>query len=113
MKNGGWQQDMIKKPNLQMRSVWSIYPPKKAEKTFGKHPTQKPLELLRRCILAATPENAIILDPFNGGGTTGIATEIVGNHKYIGIDLEQEYLDLTIKRYKELRNNTENGIKLF
>jgi len=62
---------------------------------------------LRRCILASTPENAIILDPFNGGGTTGIAAEIVGNRKYIGIDLEKEYLDLTIKRYNELRENQD------
>ena len=106
MKNGNWAEDMIKKPNLQMRSVWSIYPPKREEKVFGKHPTQKPIELLRRCILASTPENAIILDPFNGGGTTGIATEIVRNRKYIGIDLEQSYLDLTIQRYEEIKNNT-------
>ncbi len=106
MKNGNWAEDMIKKPNLQMRSVWSIYPPKREEKVFGKHPTQKPIELLRRCILASTPENAIILDPFNGGGTTGIATEIIRNRKYIGIDLEQSYLDLTIQRYEEIKNNT-------
>jgi site-specific DNA-methyltransferase (adenine-specific) len=106
MKNGDWYEDFIKKPNLQMRSVWSIYPPKREEKTFGKHPTQKPIELLRRCILASTPENAIILDPFNGGGTTGIANEIIGgNRKYIGIDIEKEYLDLTIKRYDQLKNN--------
>ena len=89
-----------------MRSVWSIYPPKREEKVFGKHPTQKPIELLRRCILASTPENAIILDPFNGGGTTGIANEIVGgNRKYIGIDLEKEYLDLTIQRYNQIKNS--------
>jgi site-specific DNA-methyltransferase (adenine-specific) len=106
MKNGSWAEDMIKKPNLQMRSVWSIYPPKREEKVFGKHPTQKPIELLRRCILASTPENAIILDPFNGGGTTGIATEIVRNRKYIGIDLEQSYLDLTIQRYEEIKNKS-------
>jgi len=106
MKNGDWAEDLIKKPNLQMRSVWSIYPPKREEKTFGKHPTQKPIELLRRCILASTPENAIILDPFNGGGTTGIASEMVGgNRKYIGIDTEKEYLDLSVKRYNKLKNN--------
>jgi site-specific DNA-methyltransferase (adenine-specific) len=106
MKNGNWPEDTIKKPNLQMRSVWSIYPPKKEEKIFGKHPTQKPIELLRRCILAATPENAIILDPFNGGGTNGIASEVVGgNRKYIGIDTEKEYLDLTIERYNQIKSN--------
>jgi len=44
--------------------------PKPDEKLFGKHPTQKPLDLLKRIIIASTNENAIILDPFNGGGTT-------------------------------------------
>jgi len=105
MKNSDWSKDFIKKPGLQMRSVWSIHPPKPVEKTFGKHPTQKPLELLRRCILASTEENAMILDPFNGGGTTGIAAEMIGNRKYIGIDLEKEYLDLSIERHKQYKNN--------
>ncbi len=102
MKNGDWPEDQIKKPGLQMRSVWSINPPKPWEKVFGKHPTQKPIQLLKRIVLASTPINAIILDPFNGGGTTGIATEMVGGRKYIGIDMEKQYLDLTIKRYNEI-----------
>ena len=106
MKNGDWSKDAIKKPNLQMRSVWSINPPKPAEKSFGKHPTQKPLDLLRRCILASTDKDAIILDPFNGGGTTGIASILVGEgRKYIGIDLEKEYLDLSIQRYEQVKNS--------
>jgi site-specific DNA-methyltransferase (adenine-specific) len=111
MKNSDWGTDFIKKPGLQMRSVWSINPPKPYEKTFGKHPTQKPLELLRRIILASTDENAIILDPFNGGGTTGIATILLNsNRKYIGIDLEKDYLDLTLKRLEELQNNNPLSI---
>ena len=54
MKNGDFSSDFIKKPNTQMRSVWAIGTPKKSEKTFGKHPTQKPLDLLERIILAST-----------------------------------------------------------
>jgi site-specific DNA-methyltransferase (adenine-specific) len=104
MKNGDWVGDSIKKPNLQMRSVWSINPPKPYEKTFGKHPTQKPLELLRRCILASTAPDAIILDPFSGSATTGIATMICGEgRKYVGIEMEKEYLDLSIERYNQLQ----------
>ena len=102
MKNGDWKEDFIKKPGLQMRSVWSIYPPKREEKIHGKHPTQKPLELLRRCILASTKKGDIIIDPFNGGGTTGIASKIIKDRKYIGIDLEKKYLDTTIKRYNDI-----------
>ena len=105
MKNGEWGQDFIKKPGLQMRSVWSISPPKPVEKTFGKHPTQKPLELLRRIVMASTNKDAIILDPFNGSATTGIATmQLGGNRKYIGIEMEKEYLDLSIERYNQWKN---------
>jgi site-specific DNA-methyltransferase (adenine-specific) len=107
MKNGTWLEDPMKKPNLQMRSVWSINPPKPVEKTLGKHPTQKPLALLRRCILASTPADSVILDPFNGSATTGIATIMCGeNRKYVGIELEKEYLDLSIQRYEQAKNET-------
>jgi site-specific DNA-methyltransferase (adenine-specific) len=101
IKNSEWKEDFIKKPGLQMRSVWSIYPPKKEEKTFGKHPTQKPLELLRRIVLASTREGDIILDPFNGSGTTGLASKAY-NRKYIGIEMDEKYLDLTIKRHNQM-----------
>jgi site-specific DNA-methyltransferase (adenine-specific) len=104
MKNGNFPEDTIKKPSLQMRSVWSIPTLSKDEKTFGKHPTQKPLALLKRIVKASTKKGDIILDPFNGGGTTGIASKIIGDRKYIGCDLEKQYIDLTIKRYEALQN---------
>src|SRR3989344_4920601 len=105
MKNGNWPEDFIKKPNLQMRSVWAIYPPKKPEKKFGKHPTQKPIELLKRIILASTKSNDIILDPFTGSSTTGIASEIIGKkRRFIGIDTEKEFLDVSVKRFKEIKH---------
>ena len=72
------------------------------EKTFGKHPTQKPLCLLERLVLAATNENDLILDPFNGSGTTGLAA-IKYNRRYIGIDNIEEYLDISKKRYLNLK----------
>ena len=63
--------------------------------------------LLRRCILASTPADAVILDPFNGSATTGIATIMCGeNRKYVGIELEKEYLDLSIKRYEKVKKET-------
>lgn len=100
MKNGEWPEDFIKKPHLQMRSVWAIYPPKKTEKKFGKHPTQKPIELLKRIILASTKPEDAILDPFTGSSTTGIVAYML-KRKFIGIDTEQKYLDLSIKRLKD------------
>lgn len=107
MKNGRFPEDSIKKPDLQMRSVWSIPTPAPSEKEFGKHPTQKPLALLKRIVLASTKPGDIIFDPFNGGGTTGVAATMVGGRKYIGVDVEPDYLDLTIKRYQAL-NHTHN-----
>ena len=75
-----------------MRSVWAIGTPKNGEKQYGKHPTQKPERLLERIILTCSNENDIILDPFCGSCTTGVVA-LKNNRKFIGIDLEQEYLD--------------------
>lgn len=100
MKNGNWGKDFIKKPSKQMRSVWAIGTLKPSEKVFGKHPAQKPLELLRRIVLASTNENDLILDPFTGSSTTGLVALELGR-RFIGIDLEQEYLDLSIKRFEQ------------
>lgn len=101
IKNGLWSEDFIKKPNTQMRSVWAIYPPKKEEKNFGKHPTQKPIDLLKRIILASTDKGDLIVDPFTGSSTTGIAAYALGR-KFIGIDTDKNYLDLSVKRFNEI-----------
>jgi len=111
MKNGNWNGDFIKKPNTQMRSVWAITTPKPDEKKFGKHPTQKPVELLRRIILASTNERAIIIDPFTGSSTTGIVARSL-NRQFIGIDTEKKYLDVSIKRLEELDKNTKNKLNI-
>lgn len=97
MKNGDFSSDFIKKPNTQMRSVWAIGTPKKSEKTFGKHPTQKPLDLLERIILASTNEGDLILDPFMGSATTGVAA-LKHNRKFVGIEKEKEFIELAEKR---------------
>lgn len=101
MKEGDWSADQLKKPGLQMRSVWSIHPPKKEEKKFGKHPTQKPLELLRRVVLSSTKKGDIILDPFAGSSTTGLAA-VMSGRKFVGIDMDKTFLDLSVKRIKDL-----------
>jgi site-specific DNA-methyltransferase (adenine-specific) len=102
MKNGDWSEDKIKKPNLQMRSVWSINPPQTEEKKYGKHPTQKPLDLLRRIVLSSTNEGDVVLDPFAGSSTTGIASAMYGR-KYIGIDTDKNFLELSRKRFNDLK----------
>ena len=91
--------DVMKNMNggKQMKDVWETPLTKSSEKKYGKHPTQKPMELLEKIILASTDEGDLILDPFNGSGTTGIVANKL-NRRYIGIEKEQEYLDLTIRR---------------
>ena len=81
----------------QMKDVWESSLTKSSEKKCGKHPTQKPIEILEKIILASTDENDLILDPFNGSGTTGIVANRL-NRRYIGIEKEKEFLDLTIRR---------------
>ena len=88
--------------NKQMKSLWHITAPKTEEKIYGKHPTQKPMALLERIVLASTKKNDIVLDPFSGSGTTGLAAYKNGR-KYIGIELEKEYLSLTVKRFNDLK----------
>jgi site-specific DNA-methyltransferase (adenine-specific) len=86
--------------NKQMLSLWSIKAPGPAEKIYGKHPTQKPIELLDRIVLASTRTGDIVLDPFSGNGTTGIAA-FKENRQYIGIELEESYINISIKRLKD------------
>jgi len=109
MKNGTWPEDALKKPGLQMRSVWSIGTPKMIEKKFGKHPTQKPSDLLKRIVLASTKKGDVVLDPFTGSSTTGLSAYLYGRN-FIGIDSEKQYLDLSIKRFEELDKNMKNKL---
>jgi site-specific DNA-methyltransferase (adenine-specific) len=101
MKEGEWPEDRLKNPGTQMRSVWSIGTPRRDEKKHGKHPTQKPLALLRRIVLASTQRGDIVVDPFTGSSTTGIAA-VQNGRRFVGIDTETEYLDLSKKRFAEL-----------
>ena len=110
MKNGQWPEDQLKKSGLQMRSIWSINTPKPIEKKFGKHPTQKPEDLLKRIVLASTNKGDLIVDPFTGSSTTGIAAYLLGRN-FIGIDTNKEFLHLSIKRFEELDRNLKNKIK--
>jgi len=91
MKNGDWASDSIKKPNKQMRSVWAITTTKSKEKSYGKHPTQKPESLLERIILASSSAGDIVLDPFCGSGTTGVAA-LRHDRKFLGIDSNDDFL---------------------
>ena len=91
--------EILHEKGNQMRSVWAINTPKKEEKIFGKHPTQKSLDLLRRIVVASTNEGDLVLDPFAGSCTTGVACKMYGR-RFVGIDVEKEYLEVGEKRIK-------------
>jgi site-specific DNA-methyltransferase (adenine-specific) len=81
----------------QMKSVWTIPPPEPWEKKFGKHPTQKPVALLERILLAASFEGDLVLDPFLGSGTSALAA-LRHSRKIVGIDFEATWIQLTLRR---------------
>ncbi len=87
----------------QMRDVWNLPAIAPWEKSCGKHPTQKPLALLSRIILASTRPNEWILDPFAGSSTTGIASNLLGR-RYLGIEREKEFAAMGRKRREEIEN---------
>lgn len=83
--------------NKQMKSVWRLAAPGKDEKLFGKHPTQKPIALVERCILASTNKGDLVLDPFSGSATTALAALRTGR-RFVGIELDASYLALSERR---------------
>jgi len=101
MKNWNVSKDKINNLGKQMRSVWAIPLTPKEEKLGFCHPTQKPIELLKRIIAASSDEGDMVLDPFNGSGTTGIVSVML-RRNYIGIDKNVEFLKMTHERYNQL-----------
>jgi len=93
------------------QDIWSIPTPSGAEKKFGKHPTQKPLILIERIILASTDPGDTVLDPFTGSSTTGVAAIRYGR-SFIGIDIDAEYLELSVKRLDEELDRTRREPRL-
>lgn len=97
--------DLMRSENdgKQMKSVWTIKPPAKAEKVYGKHPTQKPLGLLDRIIRASTNKGDLVLDPFCGSATTGVGCMKTGRN-FVGIESDINYINIA-----KLRIERENG----
>ena len=87
----------------QMTDVWQLPAIGRWEKSCGKHPTQKPLGVLARLIQASTQPGAWILDPFNGSATTGIAANLLGR-RYLGLEIENEFLAMSKARREEIEN---------
>lgn len=94
--------DEIKKKNYgkQVKDVWKGSLTPLREKVEGKHPTQKPIYLLEKIIESTTHIGGVVLDPFSGSGTTGVACRLLGR-KYIGIDISQDYNNIARNRIQK------------
>ena len=97
--------DLMKQLNgdKQMTDVWHLPAIARWEKSCGKHPTQKPLALLARILMASTKPGEWVLDPFCGSSTTGIAANLLGR-RYLGIEQEEKYIEISKNRREELEN---------
>lgn len=124
-KKASCPEDNLKKPGKQMRTVWDIPNNKKKEElAYGKHPSQKPLRVLRRMILSTSKPNDICLTPFAGAASECVAAKELGR-RFIGFELEKKYVELSNQRlentqvktmYQENTNNNfdnKNEVNLF
>lgn len=98
--------ELLKNMNggIEMPDIWKFARPEMWERAYGKHPTQKPLRLLYRILQVCTKEGYTILDPFAGSCTTGIAANLM-KRKFIGIDINKDYLDYGIRRKNEIHDS--------
>ena len=84
----------------QMKSVWRFSTPSDEEKRFGKHPTQKPIALIARCLRATTDPGDLVFDPFSGSGSTGVAALKLGRH-FVGCEQDKSYAAVAVFRLNE------------
>ncbi|MCD7802128.1 MAG: site-specific DNA-methyltransferase [Clostridiales bacterium] len=107
-KTGDFSYDSLKAPGKQMRTVWDISNNKsKEELAFGKHPTQKPIRILKRMIKLASKEGDLMLIPFSGSGSECVAAKMTGR-KYIGIEIDSDYCDIARTRLQNVEENEDS-----
>ena len=96
-----YQEMKAENGGKQMKTVWRLPAAGKDEKRYGKHPTQKPLVLIDRCLRASTNPGDLVVDPFAGSFTTGVAAIKLGR-RFIGSELVEEYAEVGAKRLREV-----------
>lgn len=99
-KNNTYPEDLMKQQGKQMRTVWDVPNNKEREElAYGKHPTQKPIRLIKRMFEISAPTEGKVLIPFAGSGTECLVAQNMGLD-FLGFELEQEYIDIANKRLK-------------
>ena len=94
-----WREEEFQTEEAEMPLIWTLSAPSNGEKAFGKHPTQKPVALIQRCVAASTNEGDLVLDPFLGGGTTAVACVRL-KRGCVGIEMDEAHANLCVKRIK-------------
>lgn len=107
-KDYGGKKALLHPYGPLVSDVWTDIHRVKHNKYRDEHPCQLPIHLLERIILMSTDENDIVLDPFNGTGTTAIAAKRLGR-RYIGFDLDAEYVAITKDKLKQEELNSKLG----
>ena len=109
-KNWTFNYEIMKAMNndKQMRNMWEIPLTKRSEKKYGKHPSQKPLAVVNRLVLAGTNEGDLILDPFSGTGTTAVVAQ-ENKRKWLMIEKEEVYNQIARERIDALSNMLFEG----
>jgi site-specific DNA-methyltransferase (adenine-specific) len=108
LKDYGGKKDQMHPFGMLLSDVWTDIHRIRHKKRRDKHPCQLPTPLLERLILMSTDEGDIILDPFIGTGTTAVAAKRLGR-KYIGIDIDPQYIKITQKNLKQAEETKING----
>lgn len=93
----------------QMTDVWRMPAIARWEKSEGKHPTQKPISLVVRALLSCTKQGGIVLDPFAGSSTTGVAANLIGR-RFVGVELDEAFLELSRQRRLKMRAHHDDWI---
>ena len=101
-----WRAEEFPISEEEMPLIWTLPAPSGGEKALGKHPTQKPIALVQRCLLASTQAGDLVLDPFLGGGTTAVAA-VQTKQKCVGIESEIQHATLAVARVKAAIGSSE------
>jgi site-specific DNA-methyltransferase (adenine-specific) len=107
-KDYGGKKGLLHPFGPLVSDVWTDIHRMKHNKYRDDHPCQLPLHLLERLILMTTDENDIVLDPFNGTGTTALAAKRLGRN-YIGLELDKNYVEITENKLKQEEPNSKVG----
>lgn len=107
--NFAMKPGMRREPVPTHRCFYCPKASKKEKGSFNSHPTVKPLELMKYLVTMVAPKGSLVLDPFMGSGSTGVAAIGIGR-RFLGIEKEKDYFDIAEKRLKDAKPEVEKVV---